>query len=1203
MSSSDREDEGGAEDSAATPRGEATRRAGAGAIPVSRRSRRGPVRCILALALLLAGLLSAAPALAAPLEEPIVRHEINESRSRLFTEATRKPKSKCFFEEPEGAVYSAKTGELLVYDRAKNSIDRFSASGACIGRLKVGKEETGEEGNEGLAVDNDPTSESYGDVYVAAISGAEDTWGVTKYEYKPETGNYGVVKTIKKFKYEEEVVEELPEIHGLAVDASGNLWMYQGELVYGFNSERQNKYVSHVEVSGSCGPKTGFLVSPGAKYFYLGRERESRTGECEYEDTELVQVRAATGEPVREEESGSAYSSQLDPGQATTGAALDPSTGIVYVGHAGDIAAFAPGGAFLQRFGEQPGPYQLEDAAGVALDPATGEVFSPANPGYEGAIYVYTLTPEESGGTPQAELPDHRAYELVTPPNKHGSAVYPISHSLGVDQAAEDGEAITYTSSGPIVAHPAASRSPEPTVNLSRRGPAGWETQDLATPRGPVPIGYKNEGTEYRFFNAELDEAFVQPAIGYYVRSEVALSPNATETTPYRRSLAGGECLPVPSTCYQALVSPIDTTSEAFGDLMKFSGSSADGNHAVFASKAELPPAGNGADEQQLYEWSPSGALVAGGEEGGTLQLVSVLPTVEAGEEPAPDEAESADDPILGAANDGDDVEQKNGDTRHAISDDGNRVIWSSESGGQLYVRDMARGETLRVDVPEAGVPTPAAAAANFQTASADGSKIFFTDGEALTKDSTSLEGVEPLEQEDLYVCEVVLKVNKNGHERLACDLKDLTTQASNETAGVFAVVGSSDDGSYVYFVADGALAPGAGPGTCLHAGERATEGVEEAEGKVPLRSCNLYVVHDGSTGWEAPRFVARLTEADHPDFSTQPFEGLTSRVSSNGMFMAFMSSSSLTGYDNRDRASGLPDEEVYLYDYAANRVICASCNPKNERPAGVLDTQNSGEGKGLVIDRSNNWEGHWLAANIAGWSYVSPNSTYHLSNNLSDTGRLFFNSADPLVPAASNGKADVYEYEPDGEGTCASATGCISLISSGTSEHESAFVDASATGSDAFIYTTAQLVAADTDSADDIYDARVCTTESPCKTSPVVTAGPCAEKPEEATCRGGYEAPALGGVAPPSTQAGSGNHGTRVEIPKNGVLPEKTKTTPKKLTRKQLLEKALKNCKSKYKKNKKKRQSCEKQARKKYGAAKKAKKAKRAVKARRAGR
>ena len=249
-----------------------------------------------------AGLLSAAPALAAPLEEPIVRHQLNESRSRLFTEAARKPKSKCFFEEPEGAVYSAKTGEVLVYDRAKNSIDRFSSSGACIGRLKVGKEEIGEEGNEGLAVDNDPTSESYGDVYVAAISGAEDTWGVSKYEYKPETGGYAIVKSIKKFKYEEEVIEELPEIHGLAVDAGGNLWIYQGELVYGFNSERQNKYVSHVEVGGSCGPKTGFLVSPDAKYFYLGREQESRTGECEYEDTELVQVHAATGEPVREED-------------------------------------------------------------------------------------------------------------------------------------------------------------------------------------------------------------------------------------------------------------------------------------------------------------------------------------------------------------------------------------------------------------------------------------------------------------------------------------------------------------------------------------------------------------------------------------------------------------------------------------------------------------------------------------------------------------------------------------------------------------------------------------------------------------------------------------------------------------------------------------------------------------------------------------
>ena len=38
---------------------------------------------------------------------------------------------------------------------------------------------------------------------------------------------------------------------------------------------------------------------------------------------------------------------------------------------------------------------------------------------------------------------------------------------------------------------------------------------------------------------------------------------------------------------------------------------------------------------------------------------------------------------------------------RHAVSDDGSRVIWSS--GGNLYLRDMERKETVEVDAPEPG--------------------------------------------------------------------------------------------------------------------------------------------------------------------------------------------------------------------------------------------------------------------------------------------------------------------------------------------------------------------------------------------------------------------------------------------------------------------------------------------------------------------
>ena len=77
------------------------------------------------------------------------------------------------------------------------------------------------------------------------------------------------------------------------------------------------------------------------------------------------------------------------------------------------------------------------------------------------------------------------------------------------------------------------------------------------------------------------------------------------------------------------------------------------------------------------------------------------------------------------------------------------------------------------------------------------------------------------------------------------------------------------------------------------------------------------------------------------------------------------------------------------------------------------------------------------------------------LSRALFDSGRLFFDSADALVPQDTNGNTDVYEFEPAGVGGCTPASttfntatgGCVGLISSGVASGPSEFLDASATG------------------------------------------------------------------------------------------------------------------------------------------------------------
>ena len=202
------------------------------------------------------------------------------------------------------------------------------------------------------------------------------------------------------------------------------------------------------------------------------------------------------------------------------------------------------------------------------------------------------------------------------------------------------------------------------------------------------------------------------------------------------------------------------------------------------------------------------------------------------------------------------------------------------------------------------------------------------------------------------------------------------------------------------------------------------------------------------------------------------------------------MSAASPTGYDNVDQNSSKHDEEVYLYDSQTASLTCVSCNPTGARPVGVLDTVESGEGLGLLIDRRKVWveEGreHWLAGNIPGWTAQSLTSAVFQSRYLSDSGRVFFNSTDDLVPAATNHKADVYEYEPTGVASCDSPSGgCVALISGGSSPEESAFLEATASGNDVFFLTAAQLLPQDTDTAFDIYDARVCGGESPCLTPP----------------------------------------------------------------------------------------------------------------------
>ena len=159
------------------------------------------------------------------------------------------------------------------------------------------------------------------------------------------------------------------------------------------------------------------------------------------------------------------------------------------------------------------------------------------------------------------------------------------------------------------------------------------------------------------------------------------------------------------------------------------------------------------------------------------------------------------------------------------------------------------------------------------------------------------------------------------------------------------------------------------------------------------------------------------------------------------------------------------------------------------------------------------------VAPSGAGILPISGFATYQLRSISEDGSRVFFESAQPLVPRAQDGRMNVYEWECDGSGSCDYAEGCIYLLSSGTSPYPSYLIDASASGNDVFLVTRSAFVAADQNEYNDIYDARVGATEAPAPTQctgtgcqGVAAAPPVFATPASVTYNG------VGNFAAPST-------------------------------------------------------------------------------------
>jgi len=821
----------------------------------------------------------------------------------------------------------------------------------------------------------------------------------------------------------------------------------------------------------------------------------------------------------------------------------------------------------------------------------------------------------------ESGLPDGRAYELVSG-GEVGEAYYPRSGFLPLPRADEGtfteypmraaagGGAVAYVAGpGEEGGNGITGTDLGNQIVATRNAEGNWQSVDV-TPQ---------------IFSANGE---VEPPVYEWFSDEVSSGVLSTEYAPAFAAAARPEG---PAECY-ALYAWNGTFHALFSksEVSSFCGHDRGQGAAVYTAQNLLFSGMDGDAEggtQPEADWSllfeTPAALNAGEEEApegegenlydsvdGVPYAVNVLPSGKS--YPDATFGGTSGEPYHGEA-----ANQIPGDFSGAISASGSRVFWTSlapfeelEVGGEvrliaqpsaLYAReDPASPTATSVEIDASEAPSGSgqheqeereerSGGGRFWAATREGTRVFFTDCARLVEESTAVttercarpaaNSIGPLVYtgNDLYEYDFDRPVGER--------LKDLTVdhEAGDPLgANVQGVLGASEDGSYVYFVAGGSLAPGTEPRKCREPEEEVLDGAgvltgaevallqEEQEleerGRVPSgRGCNLYVWHEGGT-----RFIAALAAKDDRILryalsgNSQrvgdwlPNMGLRSaEVSPDGRTLVFESGQQLTGYDNTDLDEQRPREEnptgnlgleIFVYSAEDGSLICASCDPTGAPP--VRETAAGGP---------ESYGGTYLPPSL--------NPTYMHRWMSSNGDRVFFDSSQPLVGQDTNGIQDVYEWEREGEGSCtdrptpASDRGCVYLMSGGTSSDDSDLLDADASGDNVFFTHRGLLGEAGLPgNRNSVFDARV--GGGTTQVSEGCVGPECQEAP-----------PATPSFSAPSTAVLGGTE--------QFTPGRSTSGTPPKLTTKQKLAAALRACRKK--KAKKKRIVCEKRARAKY--------------------
>lgn len=394
-----------------------------------------------------------------------------------------------------------------------------------------------------------------------------------------------------------------------------------------------------------------------------------------------------------------------------------------------------------------------------------------------------------------------------------------------------------------------------------------------------------------------------------------------------------------------------------------------------------------------------------------------------------------------------------------------------------LLMRDNVTGAYQLIDVTPPGVT--ATEPVGFVAASADGSRVIFEELAKLTPDAlnnvmnmyewsegvvrlltvlpdrtrvsgASFAGISADGSDVLFTVGGDLYMRVDGERTVRVD----QPRGGSGPGGGGSFVGATADGSRVFFTADASAGltsdTVAGSGTNLYVYEVGTGGLSDLTPVGDAKAGLEGISEDGAyvyfseetalTGSQSNQFGETAQDGkanlylDHDGTLTFiAHEGVrVGRLSPNGEFFVF------------DGQGGID-----LYSASSNHISCASCNPDGE-PGGA--------------------------------------SLGHAPHSVSNTGQVFFETTEALLPSDTNGQMDVYEY----------GNGGLHLISTGTSSTESVLLDSSESGNDVFFLTRQKLLPQDTnEEALSIYDARVdggfpetaippaCTTADACRSAP----------------------------------------------------------------------------------------------------------------------